>query len=161
MKTGVLFDSCTVQETTNALHPLYQIGESLHSLISSLSPDPVIDNYDLYNGWFVSLFSFIDREERFTSLLSSLQQEYHSQYPLSLSSFPVPFLLLPCVSISIKESTIPLFESAIHCLIPPSSWKLTMSVTPRQWTLFSSLIIVENKWTPIDISTTTTPIPYS
>ena len=83
MKTGVLFDSCTVQEVTSTMHPLYQIGESLHSLVSSLSPDPIIDNYDLFDDWFALFFSFTDREERFASLLSSLQQDYHSQY-----SFP-------------------------------------------------------------------------
>ena len=99
MKTGVLFDSCTVQEMTNAMRPLYQIGESFHSLVSSLSPDPVIDNYDLFDGWFVPFFSFTDRKERFVSLLSSLRQDYHSQY--SFSSLHSQFL---CSSSHVYQS---------------------------------------------------------
>ena len=84
MKTGVLFDSCTVHESTTTSHPLYHTGDPLHSLIHSLSPDPIIDNYDSSDDWFGLVPALTDREERFNSLLSSLQEDYHSQYSFLL-----------------------------------------------------------------------------
>ena len=84
MKTGVLFDSCPLQKANDKMRPPYRVGSLLHSLVYSLPPDPVIDNYDSYNDWFISFVPLTHREERFTTLLSSLQQEYHSKYSQSL-----------------------------------------------------------------------------
>lgn len=84
MKTGVLFDSCPLQKANDKMRPPYRVGSLLHSLVYSLPPDPVIDNYDSYNDWFISFVPLTHREERFTTLLSSLQQDYHSKYSQSL-----------------------------------------------------------------------------